>query len=84
MLKDSHTVQIRNKGRYALHSRKVLGTTLSGDPIATTFGNSLKVSAYVSLLCANNIEPWHAFVAGDDVLIMAHPSDIPMMEWRLY
>lgn len=71
---NAEEVSVRMKYPYSskvMLKAKIRGTTFTGHPTRTTFGNTLRMRAYVSLIIKKlayktKILKWHA---GDDVLI---------------
>lgn len=70
-LKINNNAIIRDKGtRRSIVRMKILGTVFSGHPVATTFGNSLRVASFI-LFCANKLKliykkDYEFKVSGDD------------------
>lgn len=75
----------RGKDRYFIESNfiynKILGTTFSGHPTKTTFGNTIRsiCYAYYYIEQAGFQDPWNdkrfkVRAAGDDLVILCEPS----------
>lgn len=55
---------------------KVKGTTFTGHPYCTTFGNTLRMWSYVSFICEKaGITKYLNWHAGDDVLMYLTSAD---------